>query len=105
MNYQPWVSVEPSGLMPMRTAPAVTPREARLRYLGVRDEAPEPRSPLATARVIVTLVAAAVAGFHGYKRNSGSKGWAAAWALGGALCPSVTLTFVFSQGFAKPAKG
>ena len=105
MSYQPWVSSVPSGLAPMRNVPAVTPRQARLRYLGAMGEEPEPHSTLVTAKVVVTVVAALVAGFHGYKRNSGSKGWALLWALGGASCPAVTLAFVFSQGFAKPAKG
>jgi len=54
--------------------------------------------------VIIALLAAAIAGYHGYKRNSSSKLWGALWAVGGAMCPAVTLPFVFSQGFAKSAK-
>lgn len=102
MTYHPWIPGGSSDLAPARSAPAVTPRQVQLRYLGAREE-PEPVAS-AKIRFTIALIAAAVAGFHGYKRNRGSKGWAFLWAVGGAICPAVTLPFVFSQGFAKSAK-
>lgn len=99
MNYQPWVS-ERQELAPLRSVPAVAPREARVRFLGAR-EAPAETGPSFLSRFLVAGVAASVAGVHGYKRHGGSKGWAFLWAVGGALCPLVTVAFVFSQGFGK----
>lgn len=39
--------------------------------------------------------------WHGYKRNQASIGWGLLWALGGFMCPTVTLGFALTQGFAK----
>ena len=43
--------------------------------------------------------------YHGYKRNGNSVPWAAAWAAGGMVCPTVTAGFALTQGFASQAKG
>ena len=43
--------------------------------------------------------------YHGYKRNGNSVPWGAAWALGGVVCPSVTMGFALTQGFATRTKG
>jgi hypothetical protein len=43
--------------------------------------------------------------YHGYKRNSNSVPWGAAWAIGGMVCPTVTAGFALTQGFGKKAGG
>jgi hypothetical protein len=53
--------------------------------------------------LLIGLVAAAAAGYHGYRRN-GSWVWAALWAAAGFTCPVVTLPFAISQGFGKKGK-
>jgi hypothetical protein len=50
--------------------------------------------------LLVGLVFAALAGYHGYRRN-GSIFWGLAWAAGGFVCPVVTLPIAVSQGFGK----
>lgn len=54
---------------------------------------------LAVHGVIVLAVA-----YHGFKRNKSSVAWGAGWALGGVLCPTVTMAFALTQGFAKRKK-
>ena len=49
--------------------------------------------------LFVGLAFAAIAGYHGYQRNS-SLLWAAVWATGGFICPVVTLPIAIHQGFA-----
>ena len=42
----------------------------------------------------------AAVSYHGYKRHRGSVPWGAVWATGGLLCPSVTMAFALTQGYA-----
>lgn len=50
----------------------------------------------------VILGSAALSGYHGYKRNNGSWGWAAAWGLGGYILPVIVPVAALVQGFAEP---
>lgn len=43
-------------------------------------------------------------GYHGYKRNRGSVGWAAAWAAFGVVFGVIPFGIALAQGYAKPAK-
>jgi len=55
------------------------------------------RSMLAVHGAILLAVT-----YHGFRRNHDSIGWALVWSLGGFLCPTVTMGFAMTQGFAKP---
>lgn len=54
------------------------------------------RTMLAIHGVILLAVS-----YHGYKRNGGSVPWGIAWSLGGLACPTVTMGFALTQGYAK----
>jgi hypothetical protein len=49
----------------------------------------------------VAALSGAASGYHGYKRNAGSVGWAAGWALLGAMFPVITPAVAVVQGFGK----
>ena len=42
--------------------------------------------------------------YHGYKRNNGSFLWGLWWFVMGGFFWPITLTYAYSQGFAKPSK-
>jgi hypothetical protein len=66
--------------------------------------ADEPMDVQAAVRsLLVGLAFAAIAGYHGYRRN-GSVFWALSWAAGGFVCPVVTVPMAISQGFAQKVK-
>lgn len=104
-NYTPWItpntqlSVMPSGVL---AAPPPAP-PVRSRTLASRDPIGRTVSELnLTQRTMLALhgsVLVAVA-YHGYKRNKNSVPWGLGWALGGLVCPTVTMAFALSQGFA-----
>lgn len=45
---------------------------------------------------------AVVAGIHGSRRNSGSIGWTAGWAVFGYAFPLLAVGLALYQGFGKP---
>lgn len=47
------------------------------------------------------IAAAALAAYHGYRRNS-SIGWAVVWAFLGSSFPIITLPVALAQGFGQP---
>lgn len=102
--YDHWISRPPRqyplvprlGALPARVQPPVNVQGGVLRVYEI--QAP----PVRPGALAVSLVAATMAGIHGYMRNR-HWGWAAAWAAGGLLCPVVTVSFAFSQGFGRRA--
>lgn len=93
--YVPWVEFD---------GPEVQVRPfVRQRTLGDLD----PFAPAGVSKAMLgvhSLILMAVA-YHGYKRNAMSFAWGGLWALSGLMCPTVTLVWAVSQGFAQPAKG
>ena len=61
------------------------------------DLDPTQKSMLAVHGAILLAVS-----YHGYKRHGGSIPWGLIWSLGGLLCPTVTMGFALTQGYAKP---
>lgn len=57
----------------------------------------EPIQPYSALRI----AAAALAAYHGYKRNN-SLGWAIAWAFLGSSFPVITVPVALAQGFGQP---
>lgn len=108
MDYKPWVDI-PTQLTVVPRAPmqAPRPRELHTRSIGEIDPIGKTASKLnATQKAFLLLhgvILVAVA-YHGYRRNRNSVPWGAAWAVGALLCPSVTMAFALTQGFAKTAK-
>lgn len=110
MTFRPWVtpptqlapaagsSLEPAGHPPLRA-----------RLLGDTNDplAVQQTGLNTTQKVVLALHSVILIGsaYHGYRRNENSILWGASWALGAALCPSVTLAFALSQGFAKSSGG
>lgn len=39
--------------------------------------------------------------YHGFKRNGESVPWGLAWAVGGLVCPTVTMGYALTQGYGK----
>lgn len=82
---------------------------------GVRVVFPGPRvsslgqpeepstSNWSTFWTVLGITGAALAAYHGYKRDN-SVGWAAGWGLLGYLFPYITVPVALAQGYAKPAK-
>jgi len=74
---------------------------------GVGDDATAPAAPVPTSSLSINLngwlsrIGAALAAYHGYKRN-GSIGWALAWGAAGAFAPIITNAIGFAQGYSKP---
>ena len=79
--------VRPANALPVKARPPV---------LKVREE---PVVAEGMPALVIGLLGAAVAGYHGYARNE-SWGWAALWATGGFVCPVVTLPLAIHQGYA-----
>lgn len=50
----------------------------------------------------VALLGAALAGYHGYTRNSGDLVWGLIWGALGATAPTFVVPTAFYQGYAKP---
>ena len=61
-------------------------------------------SPAWRAYSLLTFVSGCAAGYHGFKRNNGSIGWALTWWFFGGLAPLITLPVAAFQGYAKPAR-
>lgn len=96
-NWEPWVHV-PTGLVPASRGMHLS-GPVPLRTTVVKN--PEPYDVQKGIRVLlVALLGAAIAGYHGYRRND-SAFWGAMWAAGGFVCPVVTLPFAISQGYGK----
>ena len=51
---------------------------------------------------IAVPLSVAASTYHGYKRNSGSLGWALGWGVLGGLFPIITPAVALAQGFGKP---
>ncbi len=88
--------------------PAQPPaRPAAKRGLGDADPIGKTVNGLTYAQKVMLGVHGVVllgVAFHGYKRNRNSVPWGLSWAMGGLLCPTVTLAFALTQGFADTAK-
>ena len=100
----PWVNRDPrrnavAVLPPQLPATVRAPVRVQGQMLRVREVASARIRPGA---LTAALLGAVTAGIHGYLRNR-SVGWAAAWAVGGFVCPAVTITFAISQGFGRRA--
>lgn len=99
--YKPWVNIPQHGLVAVPVVPVrKRPPLLRTSLLGEFD----PLSRMsATDRIMLSfsgVILVAVA-YHGYKRHADSVPWGLGWAVGGLICPTVTLAFALSQGFAK----
>ena len=100
MSYEPWVV--PSNV------PSALPVE-RMRSRGVPGfgESDPIRSPIRaldmTQKVMLAIhgVVLVAVSYHGYRRNGNSVPWGIGWGLGGLICPTVTMGFALTQGFAK----
>lgn len=57
----------------------------------------------ATQKAMLLLhgVAIVAASYHGYRRNRNSIAWGLVWGTGGLLCPTVTMGFALTQGYAQ----
>lgn len=95
-QWDPWVKVQ-TELVPVQRAP-MTLSGPPLLPTTVVPESVDPKK--AVRALLVGLAFAGIAGYHGYKRNDSAL-WGLAWAVGGFVCPVVTLPFAFSQGFGK----
>ena len=51
---------------------------------------------------IAIPLSVAASTYHGYKRHSGSLGWALGWGVLGGLFPIITPAVALAQGFGKP---
>jgi hypothetical protein len=100
-QWDPWVRVQ-TGLVPVESAyPSRVP--LKVTTLGSLPAA-ELDAKAAIRSLMVGLAFAAIAGFHGYRRNNNSVFWGLSWAAGGFVCPVVTLPFAISQGFGRRTK-
>jgi len=76
-------------------------RRARLARVGIEtNELPE-EDPIWR---YFRYAASGVATYHGYKRNSGSIGWALGWGLLASLFPVPVLAIALAQGLGHKAK-
>ena len=71
--------------------------------------APRPTNMISTGQQTTTgfweiavPLSVAASTYHGYKRNSGSLGWALGWGVLGGLFPIITPAVALAQGFGKP---
>ena len=53
---------------------------------------------------ILATVSMLASGYHGYKRNNDSVGWAIGWGLLGSMFPIITPFVAVVQGYAEPEK-
>lgn len=65
------------------------------------DAPPQEGAVTVTVWSVVGTISAALAAYHGYKRNGGSIGWAAWWALMGGMFGPIPVAIAFAQGFGK----
>ena len=94
-QWDPWVKAQ-TGLVPARRSMPLS-GPAPLRTTVV----PRPYDAQKGVRsLLIGLAFAALAGYHGYRRNA-SLLWALTWAAGGFVCPIVTIPIAIHQGFAK----
>lgn len=61
--------------------------------------------PYVIAARVAQIASAGISGYHGYKRNRGSVGWALGWGALGLVFPIITPIVAVAQGYAKPARG
>lgn len=54
---------------------------------------------------VLSLLSAAVSGYHAYKRYGGEAGWTIGWTLGGAAFPIITPIVALIQGYGEPRRG
>jgi hypothetical protein len=62
-------------------------------------DAIDPQYEVPTWKRVASGVGAALAVYHGYKRNHESLGWGIAWGALGALFPLITVPVALAQGF------
>lgn len=104
-KYTPWIT-PPTQLATLPPAPSMVPSAPvlRTRTLGDMDPIGKAAANLSTTQKVFLAVHGVIlmaVSYHGYKRNQNSVPWGLSWGLGGLLCPSVTLAFALTQGFAK----
>jgi hypothetical protein len=97
---------------PVKPAPIVRAQPPLLRARPVKRARIDPvgkawGSLNATQKVMLAIhgVILVAVTYHGYKRNRNSVPWAAAWAFGGMVCPTVTAGFALTQGFGQKTGG
>lgn len=66
--------------------------------------APTWSTPIKAGLWALSAVGAGACAYHGYKRNSGSVGWAIGWGVLGGLFPILTTVIAFAEGYAKPLR-
>jgi hypothetical protein len=94
-RWDPWVKVQTGLAPPRRSMPLSGPAPLRTTVVPQTYDAQK-----GVRSLLIGLAFAAVAGFHGYRRNS-SVIWALIWAAGGFVCPIVTIPIAIHQGFGK----
>jgi len=91
-------------LRAMRASGFAPPQRVMEYADGSRSGISPPGGAIRTVWYVASLASSAVAGYHGYKRNGGSVGWAIGWFLLGGLFPVIVPTIAVAQGFGKPKK-
>jgi len=106
VNYEPWINPTLQLPGPALGAAPRAPRSAARKLQdadpirkAVSNLGPTQRIMLAVHGVILVAVA-----YHGYRRNKNSVPWGLGWAVGGLVCPTVTMAFALTQGYAKSQK-
>ena len=108
MEYEPWI--DPIVKAPQAPNPYYTPyvpRTRRARGLGDVDPIGKIAGKLNYTQKVMLAVHGAMllaVSYHGYKRNRNSVPWGLSWAIGGLVCPTVTLAFALTQGFTSQAE-
>lgn len=72
----------------------------RVEHLG---EPADDGSTWAVTWTFLSMAGAALAAYHGYKRNHESTGAAVGWGVLGGLFPIITVPVALAQGYGKPA--
>lgn len=83
----------------MQPAPVYALDVRTLQGMGIYQPSPA----VSTALYGISVLSAAVSGYHGYKRNQ-SVGWGVGWFVLGGLFPILVPVIAVAQGYAKPAK-
>jgi hypothetical protein len=92
---------------PLKRVPPPVLQTRVVRRSGARvDPVGKVWSQLNTTQKVMLAVHGAIlvaVSYHGYKRNRNSVPWGLAWSLGGLVCPTVTMGFALTQGYATKA--
>ena len=95
-RWDPWVKVQTGLVQAGPRMPVMGPAPLKVTV------APSPYDAKEGVRsLFVGIAFALAAAYHGYRRSGGSKLWAIPWAVGGFVCPVITLPLAINQGFAK----